>query len=170
MGSRTPATDRASLLARFGLPTSGATRGDLVRAFRRLASALHPDHGGSSRAFTELLAARELLEAQLPPGPPALAARSPVTPVRQRRNVPAPATLRIVEGPLREARGAAGQSTTSYPQEIADFTPWDGADWTGASSGLAWVPNPREYADPRRHGPTYRARGVRRTRSEPERR
>lgn len=153
---------RERALSLLGLPTIGATRGDLAGAFRRLASLHHPDHGGNETRFLELLAARDLLAPLLPPG----RASRPVAPRRSAprvvKNPVPPATLRIVEGPLREADvGRAQPNTTSYPQEIADFTPWDGADWTGASSGLAWVPNPREYADPRRHGPSYRARGRR---------
>lgn len=146
----------------LGLPAVGATRGDLAQSFRRLASFHHPDHGGSEARFLDLLAARDLLAPLLPAGRASRPQRVTGGAPRIVKNPSPPATLRVIEGPLREANGAARQNTTSYPQEIADFTPWAGADWTGASSGLAWVPNPREYADPRRHGPSYRARGRRR--------
>jgi hypothetical protein len=35
---------------------------------------------------------------------------------------------------------------------------WDGASWYGPTSGTYWTINPREYADPRKHGPEYLAR------------
>ena len=35
---------------------------------------------------------------------------------------------------------------------------WDGGSWYGQSSGTYWTINPREYADPRKHGPEYHAR------------
>lgn len=41
--------------------------------------------------------------------------------------------------------------------EAAEPT-WDGADWYGPASGTYWTVNPKEYADPRKHGPEYLAR------------
>lgn len=38
---------------------------------------------------------------------------------------------------------------------------WEGASWYGTSSGTYWTTNPREYADPRKHGPEYQARARR---------
>jgi hypothetical protein len=35
---------------------------------------------------------------------------------------------------------------------------WHGASWYGPTSGTYWTINPREYADPRKHGPEYLAR------------
>jgi len=35
---------------------------------------------------------------------------------------------------------------------------WQGADWYGPVSGTYWTLNPKEYADPRKHGPEYLAR------------
>ena len=43
---------------------------------------------------------------------------------------------------------------------------WEGASWYGGSSGTYWTLNPKEFADPRKHGPEYLARG-RRDRSRP---
>jgi Meckel syndrome type 1 protein len=40
---------------------------------------------------------------------------------------------------------------------------WSGASWYGPSSGEYWTINPREYADPRKHGPEYQARAQRAT-------
>ena len=38
---------------------------------------------------------------------------------------------------------------------------WAGATWYGDSSGTYWTVNPKEYADPRKHGPEYLARARR---------
>ncbi len=38
---------------------------------------------------------------------------------------------------------------------------WEGAGWYGATSGTYWTLNPKEYADPRKHGPEYAARARR---------
>jgi hypothetical protein len=35
---------------------------------------------------------------------------------------------------------------------------WSGASWYGPTSGEYWIINPREYSDPRKHGPAYQAR------------
>ena len=57
----------------------------------------------------------------------------------------------------------AGPYSTSY--DAADEEPfepgWGGATWYGASSGTYWTINPKEYADPRKHGPEYQARARR---------
>ncbi len=68
--------------------------------------------------------------------------------------------------------GRAGRSTrrpkatigsTSYDgADKEPFTPaWEGATWYGAGSGTYWTLNPKEYADPRKHGPEYLARSMR---------
>ncbi len=73
-------------------------------------------------------------------------------------------------GPSR-ARGPAGPrprrtrrapGSTSYDgAETEPFEPeWQGASWYGGSSGTYWTINPREFADPRKHGPDYLARGA----------
>ena len=66
-------------------------------------------------------------------------------------------------------RGAAGTpkkatlGSTSYDGvDPARFEPdWDDASWYGTSSGTYWTLNPKEYADPRKHGPEYQARARR---------
>jgi hypothetical protein len=52
--------------------------------------------------------------------------------------------------------------STSYDEarDPADAT-WSGAAWYGPSSGEYWIINPREYADPRKHGPEYQSRARR---------
>jgi curved DNA-binding protein CbpA len=60
----------------------------------------------------------------------------------------------------RRTRRAPG--STSYDgAEAEPFEPeWQGASWYGGSSGTYWTLNPREFADPRKHGPEYLARGA----------
>lgn len=62
----------------------------------------------------------------------------------------------------RGRRGGTRKATlgsTSYDEarDPADAT-WSGASWYGPSSGEYWIINPREYADPRKHGPEYQSR------------
>lgn len=53
--------------------------------------------------------------------------------------------------------------STSYDgAEGEPFEPdWGGASWYGTTSGTYWTLNPKEYADPRKHGPEYQARARR---------
>src|SRR5207244_10496286 len=64
----------------------------------------------------------------------------------------------------RRPRGKATLGSTSYDDANAGpFEPdWSGASWYGTTSGTYWTINPKEYADPRKHGPEYQARGRRR--------
>src|SRR5215210_4828555 len=72
-------------------------------------------------------------------------------------------------GSTRARRSAKRPSKTATPYSTsydrADEEPfepgWSGATWYGASSGTYWTINPREYADPRKHGPEYQARARR---------
>ncbi len=60
-------------------------------------------------------------------------------------------------------RRRATLGSTSYDEAGEAFEPdWGGASWYGPSSGTYWTLNPREYADPRKHGPEYQARARRR--------
>jgi curved DNA-binding protein CbpA len=54
-------------------------------------------------------------------------------------------------------------TSTSYDgADLEPFEPeWEGASWYGGSSGTYWTLNPKEFADPRKHGPEYQARGRR---------
>lgn len=60
-------------------------------------------------------------------------------------------------------RGKATLGSTSYDgAESGQFEPdWGGASWYGTTSGTYWTLNPKEYADPRKHGPEYQARARR---------
>jgi curved DNA-binding protein CbpA len=62
----------------------------------------------------------------------------------------------------RPRRTRRGPGSTSYDGAGSEpFEPeWQGASWYGGSSGTYWTINPREFADPRKHGPDYLARGA----------
>lgn len=64
---------------------------------------------------------------------------------------------------VRGRRGArtARPGSTSYDEAEREAVEprWQGATWYGPSSGTYWTINPREFADPRKHGPEYLARG-----------
>jgi DnaJ domain len=62
----------------------------------------------------------------------------------------------------RRATRKATMGSTSYDEarDVNDPT-WSGASWYGPSSGEYWIVNPREYADPRKHGPEYQQRARR---------
>jgi hypothetical protein len=52
--------------------------------------------------------------------------------------------------------------STSYDDALhEEERAWHGAAWYGVTTGTYWRPNPREYADPRKHGPEYEARARR---------
>jgi len=53
----------------------------------------------------------------------------------------------------------ATMGSTSYDEARDASDPrWAGASWYGPTSGEYWIVNPREYADPRKHGPGYSSR------------
>ena len=75
-------------------------------------------------------------------------------------------------GPARDRRAAgrrrATLGSTTYDEVDEVFEPgWGGASWYGPSSGTYWTLNPREYADPRKHGPEYQARARRPVAADP---
>jgi curved DNA-binding protein CbpA len=65
----------------------------------------------------------------------------------------------------RRAPRKATPGSTTYDEaaETPLDPPWDGGAWYGPTSGTYWTINPREYADPRKHGPEYLARARRAT-------
>ena len=66
--------------------------------------------------------------------------------------------------PKGRKRKAATLGSTSYDGVDGPFEPdWRGASWYGTTSGTYWTLNPKEYADPRKHGPEYQARARRAT-------
>ena len=60
----------------------------------------------------------------------------------------------------RSSKKATFGSTTYGEAHAPDDPEWHGASWYGPSSGEYWTVNPREYADPRKHGPEYQARAT----------
>jgi hypothetical protein len=58
-------------------------------------------------------------------------------------------------------KATPGSTTYDEAAEIPLDPEWDGGAWYGPSSGTYWTINPREYADPRKHGPEYLARAQR---------
>jgi hypothetical protein len=59
----------------------------------------------------------------------------------------------------RAERRTARPGSTTYDEAKQPLDPsWAGGEWYGASSGRYWTLNPREYADPRKHGPEYQER------------
>ena len=67
-------------------------------------------------------------------------------------------------GGRSRAPNKATLGSTSYDAaEDEPFEPeWSGGTWYGSSSGTYWTLNPKEYADPRKHGPEYQRRARRR--------
>ena len=64
--------------------------------------------------------------------------------------------------PERPPNKATLGSTSYDGVEAEPFEPdWGGASWYGTTSGTYWTLNPKEYADPRKHGPEYQARARR---------
>ncbi len=59
-------------------------------------------------------------------------------------------------------RATPGSTSYDYAEGEAFDPAWSGGSWYGQSSGTYWTINPKEYADPRKHGPEYQARGRRR--------
>ncbi len=72
------------------------------------------------------------------------------------------------DGGAPRSRGKATLGSTSYDgAEAGPFEPdWGGASWYGTTSGTYWTINPKEYADPRKHGPEYQARARRAARAQ----
>jgi hypothetical protein len=63
----------------------------------------------------------------------------------------------------------ATPGSTSYDSAGEPFNPeWSGASWYGTTSGTYWTLNPKEYADPRKHGPEYQARARRAQSARPD--
>ena len=60
-------------------------------------------------------------------------------------------------------KATPGSTTYDEAAEVPLDPPWDGGAWYGPTSGTYWTLNPREYADPRKHGPEYLERARRAT-------
>ena len=64
-------------------------------------------------------------------------------------------------------KATPGSTTYDEAAEVGRDPEWDGGAWYGPSMGTYWTINPREYADPRKHGPEYLARARRAAGGEP---
>jgi hypothetical protein len=73
------------------------------------------------------------------------------------------------ESEKRRGPRKATLGSTSYDEAVDQpFDPdWAGSSWYGTTSGTYWTLNPREYADPRKHGPEYQARARRAAAEDP---
>jgi len=165
----------------------GASLDEVKRAYRRLAKANHPDAAGPGAVprFLAIQAAYEQIaggsasaaSAARPGSPPRRPATGPASnagrprgdgdrPRADRPGTPGarPSSASDGGGPSpRPGRGKATLGSTSYDgADTGPFEPdWGGASWYGTTSGTYWTINPKEYADPRKHGPEYQARARR---------
>ena len=148
----------------LGLPPAPTVE-SVKHAYRSLAKSLHPDAvGGKSKpaAFTRLTEAYEVALAEALAanrhGPTAARPAPPPRPRPRRPTLPEePARDQDTERP----RARPGSTTYDGTSASDGDQVWDGAQWVGADSGTYWRVNPKEYADPRKHGAEYRARGKR---------
>ena len=165
-------------------PVDGAARG------RRHESPRHARRGkriptGATRRDAPTAAERERLPVARRPagrvpaarphhpvGPPNWDGAASARPGRRRRPAPdgpaatPPPDSKRTKSP-RSNKATLG--STSYDGADAEaFEPdWRGASWYGTTSGTYWTLNPKEYADPRKHGPEYQARARRSAKGEP---
>jgi hypothetical protein len=172
----------------LGLPR-GAPLADVKRAYRRLAKEHHPDSAGPAavRRFIAIQAAYEAIERSAgsggaPPGagptaerrgtPRGTADEQSQRARRGRRTgaAPGPAAGARRDGDTTGRRdpstGTTGRrkatpGSTTYDDADDREPAWYGSTWYGPASGTYWTVNPREYADPRKHGPEYQERARR---------
>ena len=161
---------------------------EVKRAYRRMAKVFHPDSAGEA-AVPKFLAIHEAYEAIVagrPMRPTATSSRrastaSAADPGRARQTqssrgaAPGAGPTRRKPGPRPPGDGTprkrstrkATLGSTSYDDAVQEpFEPeWAGASWYGRASGTYWTINPKEYADPRKHGPEYQERARRAARS-----
>lgn len=148
------------------------TAREVKAAFRRLAKSTHPDAIGGGPATSQFARITEAYEVALADAVTAGRIGAPLREAAPAR--PAPAPRRTSQSAREElaanAAPTAHPGSTTYDGATEEEPAWDGAAWVGADSGTYWTVNPREYADPRKHGPEYRARGRRPVRRTPRER
>ena len=148
----------------LGLPSTPTVEA-VKHAYRGLAKLLHPDAAGGTgkpAAFARLTEAYEVALAEaLAANRHGAAATNPTPPPRPRpRRAATPQAPASGEGSERP-RARPGSTTYDGTSASDQDQVWNGAEWVGADSGTYWRVNPKEYADPRKHGAEYRARGKR---------
>jgi hypothetical protein len=142
-------------------PANGRPPGSGTGAGRsRPAPAGEPWRADSDRArSTRSAYGRRGARGAAPPGGGGSGDSAGPTETRARRP---PGDGRRGAGPKRPANKATPGSTTYDAAAEDAFEPeWSGGTWYGASSGTYWTINPKEYADPRKHGPEYQRRARR---------
>lgn len=146
----------------LGLAAQPTAR-EVKAAFRQLAKSTHPDVVGGGKTASRFSRITEAYEVALADavtaGRVGVVRREavPPRPARTPQPKPEPSRPQSEEG----APPRAHPGSTTYDGATEEEPVWDGAAWVGADSGTYWTVNPREYADPRKHGPEYRARGRR---------
>jgi hypothetical protein len=155
----------------LGLPAQPSAR-EVKIAFRRLAKSTHPDAIGGSTATSKFARITEAYEVALADAIAAGRIGAPGRDLPPTRPAPAPRRAAPQPRPNESAQPtpSAHPGSTTYDGATEEEPVWDGAAWVGADSGTYWTVNPREYADPRKHGPEYRARGRRPVRRTPRER
>lgn len=155
----------------LGLPAQPSAR-EVKIAFRRLAKSTHPDAIGGSTATSKFARITEAYEVALADAIAAGRIGAPGRDLPPTRPAPAPRRAAPQPRPNESAQPtpSAHPGSTTYDGATEEEPVWDGAAWVGADSGTYWTVNPREYADPRKHGPEYRARGKRPVRRTPRER
>jgi len=167
-----------------------ASLDDVKRAYRRLAKANHPDAAGEAALprFLAIQAAYDQIAGPdartRRPGAAggggarrpweadpdragathrAYGGRSRTRPGQRARPGPTPGSRASRPPRAERPPNKATLGSTSYDgAEAEPLDPnWGGASWYGTSSGTYWTLNPKEYADPRKHGPEYQARARR---------
>jgi curved DNA-binding protein CbpA len=138
-----------------------ATREASERRTGRRPGARPPDGGSATRGAGQA-GARPAAGGGTAGGPAAGGPAAGTTGDRWTESAAPPGSRR--RGERRRAPKKATLGSTSYDTaEDEPFEPeWSGGTWYGASSGTYWTINPKEYADPRKHGPEYQRRASRR--------
>ena len=164
----------------------GVSKAEVKRAYRLLAKAFHPDSAGEvalprflaiHEAYDRLTTGRVSSSPKARPAPAAEPWRADPARARQARERARTARGTSARGssPGAGATGTTGtrgsgrrttrkatMGSTSYDEaRDANDPTWSGASWYGPSSGEYWIVNPREFADPRKHGPEYLSRARR---------